>query len=468
MRSMTNEATHHVLIVDDDDALADLVVDSLRQHRYGVSCVGSATEALDAMRDAPADVVLLDIQLPDASGLDVLTTLRERYPRTPVVMLTAVTNPDTIVAAVQGGAYDYLVKPIDPNKLHTSVRNAVEMRRMSERLVQLEQTVASHVYGQLVGQSAAMRTLFAQLDRIIAADVSVLVHGESGTGKELVARLVHDRGPRRSGPFVAINCAAIPETLQESEFFGHERGAFTGATTRHLGKFELADGGTLFLDEVAELSPLLQAKLLRALQEKSFFRVGGTSEVRADFRLIAASHRDLRAEVKGGRFREDLYFRVAVYDLEVPALRERGEDILLLAYHFLREFAPARELTLDGAVRARLANYPWPGNVRELQNAMQRAAVSARGNQIRLSDLPGPIRESVTDAPVDSLFLDDEPNADAPTPPLAPTSFRLHDVERAAIIRAVQQAGGNLSEAGRLLGIGRTTLYRKLERHGLR
>ena len=313
-------------------------------------------------------------------------------------------------------------------------------------------------YGEIIGQSAAMRELFRQIDRLVSTDITVLIHGESGTGKELVAAALHRRSARRAKPFVAVNCAGIPETLQESELFGHERGAFTGATERHIGKFEQANGGTLFLDEVAELTLAAQAKLLRALQSHSFQRVGGTGDVRSDFRLIAASHQRLADLVRAGKFREDLYYRIAVFELDVPALRDRGADILLLANCFLEEIGAreGRRMTLSASAARLLVEHPWPGNVRELENAMHRVLIAADGPMIEPEDLPPAIRATVS--PLSAV-----PAASQSASPVA----RLDDVERGAIVESLLASGGNVSQATRALGIGRTTLYRKLKQYGL-
>jgi DNA-binding NtrC family response regulator len=342
-----------------------------------------------------------------------------------------------------------------------------------------------------VGDSPSMRQLFRQMDRVAASEITVLIHGESGTGKELVARAIHEASGRARGPYVTLNCAAIAESLQESELFGHEKGSFTGAEQRRIGRFEQADGGTLFLDEVAELSPALQAKLLRVLQERRFQRVGGTTEIQSDFRLIAATHRNLGDEVRAGRFREDLFFRIAVLELEIPPLRDRGDDVLLLSRSFLREISQQERggapITLAPSARSALLRYDWPGNVRELQNALHRGYVLSGGDTIRARDLPerilaggyeeSPSAElpSVPDRPVGLL-------RGGPAAPLngagmghgAPSAAAgagvssLDEVEREAIRLALERCHWNLSEAGRQLGIGRTTLYRKIKKYGLR
>ena len=323
---------------------------------------------------------------------------------------------------------------------------------MSRRIQELERGSADS-YGGMLGRDPSMRGLFREIERVAATDVTVLVHGESGTGKELVARALHDEGARAKGPFIALNCAAIPEALQESELFGHERGAFTGATERRKGRFEQADGGTLFLDEIAELALPAQAKLLRVLQQRTFHRVGGERELRSDFRLVAASHHALMERVAEGKFREDLFFRVAVFELDVPPLRERGDDVVLLARFFLRD----AELVLSPAAEELVRTYDWPGNVRELENALQRARVVAREGTIQVTDFPRRIREeSPRSNPSLGASTDAGPGA------------TMEDLERAALVDALRRHDGNVAEVVRELGIGRTTVYRKLKKFGLR
>ncbi len=326
-----------------------------------------------------------------------------------------------------------------------------------------------------------MKALFRQIDRVASSDITVLVHGESGTGKELAARAIHDHSGRRLEQFVALNCAAVPESLQESELFGHERGAFTGAANRRAGKFEVAHRGTLFLDEVAELSASTQAKLLRVLQERRFQRLGGNSEVVSDFRLIAATHRDLHAEVRAGRFREDLYFRIAVFELELPALRERGDDVIALAQATLQRSSKSRGISLrlaDDTI-ALLQRYDWPGNVRELQNAIERAVVIASGPEVLPSDLPARLRRppepalpsaltpaQVSTAPVSAAVTPARPSA-SPAAPIDASKGSLESVERSAIVTALQETNWNIAETVRRLGLSRSTLYRKIKQYQL-
>lgn len=493
--SQPSRETPSVVVVDDDRALCRLLRSWLEGDGYEVSVFNDGHSALSGLNTLLPDAVCLDLNMPGLSGQRILEQLRQLHPTLPVLILTADTNVDSIVQTMRLGAYDYLAKPIQRVELSNRLRHAVESYRMSLRLVQLERDVAGTGFAGMVGRSAPMQDLYRQMDRLASSEISVLIHGESGTGKELVARALHQNSARRSAPFVPVNCAAIPETLQESELFGHEKGAFTGAATRRIGRFEQAHRGTLFLDEVAELTASAQAKLLRVLQEQSFTRVGGTQEVTSEFRLIAATHRDLRRRVEKGHFREDLYFRIAVFELDVPPLRERIDDIPALVEFFVANFAEkaGRESPVavsDQALRA-LVDYQWPGNVRELQNAIQRALVASDGeDRIASEHLPPrllqtrasngsrtsptgtswnhtnepstpAVAESNASAPAAANGLEHPGPAAPPTGPVEP----LQLVERRAVEHAIRAFDGNLSQASRALGIGRTTLYRKLERY---
>ena len=478
-----------ILIVDDDPDLCVLVRHWLEGDGYAVEVFHDGESCLAGLARSLPDCICLDLEMPGLSGLETLERIKATHPRLPVVVLTATSEVETVVSTMQAGARDYLVKPIDRTKLLTTLKLAVEHHRMSMRLAQLEREAEGRPgYGRLLGDSPAMKALFRQMDRVAPSDITVLIRGDSGTGKELVAQALHDNGGRRQGAFVPVNCAAIPENLEESEFFGHEKGAFTGAAGRRIGTIEQAHRGTLFLDEVGELSAALQAKLLRVLQERRFQRVGGSSEIGSDFRLITATHRDLEEEVRRGRFREDLFFRVAVFELEIPPLRDRGDDVQLLADNFLDDFT-RRETRprprLSPEARRVLAAHPWPGNGRELQNAIERAALVARDGLIRSRDLPrrvlrGPDGEPVgrpgaappaEEGPPEGgpqEAATDEPAGRRATGRTAQGYKTLEEIERDAIAEALERSGGNLSEAVRQLGIGRTTLYRKLKRYGLR
>ncbi len=481
-----------VLAVDDDSTVRLMLKTLLEREGHHVTVFESGEALLDDLHNQLPDILVLDIQLPGMDGLDLLEETSRRLPSVPALMLTADTGVDSVVEAMRRGAYDYLSKPIEPTELATSIRNATERLEMAARLARLEREVDGRGFPGIIGRSRPMYSIFDQIDRVAPSDVSVLVRGESGTGKELVAQAIHDRGARSNAPFVAVNCAAIPEQLQESELFGHERGAFTGATNRRIGRFEEADGGTLFLDEIGDLSLEAQAKVLRAIQERRFRRVGGTSEIRSDFRLASATHRDLDTMIPEGLFREDLFFRLAVYEMQMPPLRRRREDIPLLAQHFIEQFAEGTPPGIATPAMAALLGYPWPGNVRELQNAIQRALVTS-DSEIRLSDLPARVRRGEGDpytaqtrdrsAPggrtPDSVAArepsdrhserDPEGSSDRWQSESSPYEIvELTELERRAIVRALEITRGNITEAAQRLGIGRTTLYRKMEKYGLR
>jgi DNA-binding NtrC family response regulator len=436
-----------------------LVSALLEDAGYDVRSFASAEECLTSLASVLPDAICLDISMPGMNGLEALERIRSHHRMLPVVMLTADTNVDTVVSAMNLGAYDYVPKPIEHAKLVTTMRNAVEHARLSLRLAHLEREADGRGYSRLIGQSPAMRRLFRQLDRLSSSDITVLIHGESGSGKELVARAIHENSGRARGPFVALNCAAIPDSLQEAELFGHEKGAFTGAAARRLGRFEQADGGTIFLDELAELTPAAQAKLLRVLQERVFTRVGGNQEVRTDFRLLAATHRSLPELVKAGSFREDLFFRIAVYELEIPPLRARGDDILLLAQHFVEEIAPPeRRPILSPELLAVLRAYEWPGSVRELRNAIERALVTSDG-VLRLEDLPERIRQCSPRPRQETLMRSQMIAAiDA-----SGRALSLQEIERQAIELALERHDGNPTRAAEELNIGRATMYRKMK-----
>jgi DNA-binding NtrC family response regulator len=468
-----------VLIIDDDLLLCELQRRWLEGEGFSVDVRHDGREGLDALTASLPDVVCLDLMMPEMDGFETLDRISARHPLLPVIVMTAQTGAESAVRAMKAGAYDYLVKPVEQTKFLAEVSHAVERSRLSLRVAQLEREVAGRGYPGIVGESPAIKQLFRRLDRIAARDITVMIHGESGTGKELVARALHEQSSRSKGPFVGLSCAAIPESLQESELFGHERGAFTGATARRAGCFERSHNGTLFLDEIGELSTSLQAKLLRVLQERSFMRVGGSVEVRSDFRLIVATHRDLAAEVEAGRFREDLFYRIAVMDVAIPPLRERRSDIPLLARHFLDLARDKNAPTLQLAPNAleTLLAHDWPGNVRELQNAIERAAVEADGKTIEPRHLPGRIRGGTSRLTASSV------RGGAPAVTAEPTDDRdvpaadqqrhggartLEEIERDAIAAALARTNGNVAQVVRELGIGRTTLYRKIKKFGLR
>jgi two-component system NtrC family response regulator len=446
-----------IFLVDDDPRLTALVERWLIKAGYEVNVLPDGESCLEALTEELPSAVCLDLGLPGLSGMQTLEQIRARNPFLPVLVLTGDGAVDSVVRAMKLGAYDYLTKPIDETKLLTTLKNATEHHRLSIRVSQLEREAEGRGYPGIVGVSPAMRKIFRQLDRLAVSDITILIHGESGTGKELIARAVHEASGRKQGPFVPVNSAAIPESLMESELFGHERGAFTGASNRRIGRFEEANHGSLFLDEIGELSASVQAKLLRVLQERSFQRLGGSATLSSDFRLVSATHRNLAEDVKAGRFREDLYFRLAVFELEIPPLRERKEDIPLLAELFVLQHAGSLGSTADvisaGAMQA-LCEYAWPGNVRELQNVIQRALVVAEGQQVVEKDLPERLLGQ---------------NTSLASPSLEPTGAvdTLEDASRKLLVNALTKHAGNASAAMRELNVGRTRFYRMLKKFGL-
>ena len=447
-----------VALVEDDATTRMLTRAWLEAAGYTVIEHDSESSVREATGPVPT-VACVDLGLGEQSGFDVISYLRERDPELPTIVVTAEREVDTAVAAMRAGAYDYLTKPVDRDRLLLSVRRACERRRLVDRVKNLQSELGTGpLTGAVVGAGAAMRELSRQVERVVESDVAVCLHGESGTGKELVARAIHRGGPRRSGPFVAINCAAIPASLQESELFGHERGAFTGATMTRLGCFERARGGTLLLDEIGEMSPATQAVLLRTLQERTVRRLGGSAEIPVDVRIVCATHRDLRGEVDAGRFREDLYFRLVVYPIQLPPLRNRVEDIPGLVTHFLeklrnRSAHGVRGLSAE-ALDA-LARHSWPGNVRELENVVHRSVLACRGQEIDLADLPPDLRAAAAPVEAERATHDDLLGAEGEVVP-------LRELELRAIRKALRLTRGSVGRAAKLLGIGRATLYRRL------
>jgi DNA-binding NtrC family response regulator len=462
-----------VLVVDDDASHTRIVTRWLQSAGHKVIAASTGAEALSVVESVAPDLVLLDLHLADMVGLDVLRALDHAHSDLPVLMLTADRGVDHVVQAMRLGAADYLVKPLDRTRLVISVQNALEKGRMAQRLRTLGHAVEEGGFSGIIGRSPPMLELFRQVERVANSDITVLIHGQSGTGKELVASAIHDNSRRQSGPFVALNCAAIPEHLQESELFGHEKGSFTGASVRRAGHFELANGGTLFLDEVAELSPALQAKLLRVIQERRFFRVGGSVEIEVDVRIVSATHRDVTEMVRQGQFREDLYFRLGVFEISVPALRERGNDILDLAQHFAQRFAQGpRPPVLTHEVRDLLLSYGWPGNVRELQNAMERAVLLSDDGPIDIADLPSALRGHWTRGSVADVAVETHQRRPASPPPVLRAiegsgGRTMADIERVSIVHALSATEGSVTAAAKHLGIPRTTFYRKLHKYNL-
>ncbi len=447
-----------VLVVEDKTSLRQMLEEMLRAEGHGVVGLASGSAAVERLRaGGPVDLVLTDWRLPGADGLAVLDAARLLDPTLPVLVMTAFGSIETAVDAMKRGAEDFITKPVDPDLLRLLVSRALE-RRAGRRQSLLFAEAQSRQMPPIVGESAALKTIRAETERVASTDATVLLEGESGTGKELFARAIHTLSSRRDRPFVAINCAAIPDTLLESELFGHERGSFTGSAGRRLGKFELADGGTVFLDEIGELTAATQAKLLRVLQEKSFHRVGGTSPIQVDVRIISASNRPLDALVAQGVFREDLFYRVRVFPIRIPPLRERPEDIDPLVDFFLRELPRElgkKTMTVDAETRERLLAYEWPGNVRELRNCLERAIILAEDNVIALRHL-----RLAPEAPASAPAARDESLE-------AVRDRAASAAERAALARALEKAKGDRSAAALALGLTPRRLETKLREHGL-
>ncbi|HSO40972.1 MAG TPA: sigma-54 dependent transcriptional regulator, partial [Labilithrix sp.] len=404
------------------------------------------------------DVVLTDLSMPEMSGLDLCERVLGTRPNMPVVVITGQGSLETAIGAIRVGAYDFITKPVDPKLLFLSVSRAIQHRQLQDEVKRLREAVGdgSEGDGQIVGQSGAMRRVYELIGRVGESDASVLINGETGTGKELIARSIHMRSRRKDGPFVAINCAAVPHSLIESELFGHARGAFTDAKVDRKGLFVQASGGTLFLDEIGELPIDMQPKLLRALQERKVRPVGANAEIPFDARIVAATNRNLEDEVYEKRFREDLYYRINVVKIDVPPLRERGGDVLHLAHFFLKQFAQRNEkaaLELSATAAEKLMAYNWPGNVRELENCMEHAVALSRFEQITVEDLPEKIRAYRAERFVVA--------ANDPT-----EIVTMDELERRYILRVLSLVGGNKSRAAQVLGFDRRTLYRKLDRYG--
>jgi DNA-binding NtrC family response regulator len=445
-----------IFVVDDDPDVCALLEVRLAGRGFEVRSMTSPEAALDHLGSADVDVVVTDLKMADMDGLQLCERLVARRPEIPVLVMTAFGSVEIAVAAIRTGAYDFITKPIEVDALVVALERALEHRALRTEVEQLRRLAdEAGGYGDLIGESVAMRRLYAVLERVAPSDATVLIGGESGTGKELVARELHRRSPRRSAPFVAVNCAAIPEALLESELFGHARGAFTDAQRARAGLFQQANGGTLFLDEIAELPRSLQPKLLRVLQERTIRPVGADEELSFDVRFVAATNRDLESAVAAGRLREDLYFRLNVIRLETPPLRARGTDVLLLAQRFVDHHAARarkRVTGLSAAAAQPLLAYPWPGNVRELQNCIERAVALTAEERIAANDLP----ESVRQFDRSQVVL-----TAADPSQLAP----LEEVERRYILRVMETVGGRRTEAARILGLDRKTLYRKLAQY---
>ena len=444
-----------ILLIEDRETTRVMVEETLRRRGYDVCAAGTVAEGRALLANESVDLLLTDLQLPDGTGLELLARALERDSLLPVIVMSAFGTIQIAVDAMKSGAYDFVTKPFDTNRLVALVGRALERRPLA---VDANAARNAEDSGGIVGESAAIREAIRAARKVAPSDATVLVLGESGTGKELFAKAIHQWSGRASGPLISVNCAAIPRELMEAEFFGSEKGSFTGSTARKLGRVELATGGTLFLDEIGELSPELQAKLLRVLQERTFTRVGGMEEIHTDLRVIAATNRDLLEQVRQGGFREDLFYRLNVFPIRVPSLRERADDVLPLARIFAAKAAQrlGRAVTLTSEAEAKLANASWPGNVRQLQNAMERGVILADAGEIGPAEL-----DAFEDVPgaVDSRTL--------------PDGWTLLDVgrdaqrkaESEAILRMLRDTAGNKTEAARRLGVSYKTLWSKLKEY---
>ena len=447
-------ARHSILVVDDDTAHRTMLRTLVGGWGYEISEADDGEAAIRLVRERAYDLVLMDVRMLKVSGLEALAAVKTINPAIPVVIMTAFSSVETAVAALKQGAHDYLTKPLDFDKLRVTLERSMEHTRLKAENRALRAELAGRFErSRIVGRSPAMLRLLDTVAQVAPSEATVLISGESGTGKEVIAGALHVNSARREGPFVSLNCAAITESLMESELFGHEKGAFTGAERRREGRFQQADGGTLFLDEVSEMPLSMQAKLLRVLQEREVTRVGGDRLLRVDVRVVAATNTHLPDRIAAGRFREDLYYRLNVVALRLPPLRERREDIPLLAQHFLEMFAAKNRTPVKGfspQAMDRLIRSEWPGNVRELMNAVERAVVLARADYLSAEDFPA---------------IDPAPPAAAP--PAADAGMPLSAVERTVILDTLAAAGGNKSEAARRLGITRRTLHKKLKTYGV-
>ncbi len=457
MLSALQPSAARILLVDDDDDSCRMLELVLSAEGFAVASVSDGEAALAWLEEHEIDAVLTDIYMTGIDGIELCRRVRATKPDIPVLVTTGEASLDAAVAALRAGAYDFITKPVNAALVAAALGRAVQRHRLGVEVKALRRALAgSQRFGAIIGRSNAMRKVFDLVSRVAAADVAVMITGESGTGKELVARAIHEHSARAAGPFVAVNCAAVPSTLIESELFGHVKGAFTDAGSNRPGIFAEATGGTLFLDEIGELPLAMQPKLLRALQERTVRPVGGDREIPFDVRLITATNRDLEAEIELGRFREDLLYRIDVVRVELPPLRVRGRDVLLLAQSFVERFAARSGRAveeIDLAAAQRLLDYEWPGNVRELENCIERAVAMSRLDRITVDDLPDKVREYQPER----VVLADDSDA-------LPT---LDELARRYIGRVMQASGGNKSRAAKTLGIDRRTLYRRLEDAGL-
>lgn len=444
---MTEDAK--ILVVDDEPIVCLSLTNWLQEENYQARAVEDGPSAIAAIQEENWDIVLLDLKMPGMDGLQVLRKIKEIAPYTAVIMMTAYASVPSSVQAMKEGAYDYIIKPLDVEELTLMLKKIVEHQHLvTENILLRKRLTDRYTYGDIIGKSAAMQQVFEVIDTVADTNATVLITGETGTGKEMVARAIHTNSSRRYSPFIAVSCGALPETLLESELFGYEKGAFTGAERTKKGRFELAHGGTLFLDEIGDISIKTQIKLLRVLQERSFQRLGGMDTIEVDVRLIAATNRDLQKAVEQNAFRSDLFYRLNVVNLHLPPLRERKDDIPLLISHFMEKFNVEFNKKFDRVEQAALdqmMSYPWPGNVRELENVIERAVVIDQGPEIKTGNLP---------------FCNVEQ-------PASREPETLEEVERSHIVRMLERNDWNIAKTARVLNIDRTTLHKKIKKFGL-
>ncbi|WP_373499388.1 sigma-54-dependent transcriptional regulator [Desulfococcus sp.] len=451
-----------VLVVDDEKNYTLILSAVLEEEGFETLTANSGNDALQILGSADVDLVITDMKMPGMDGIELLESIKAKDPDLPIIMMTAYGTVEKAVEAMQKGAYNYILKPFENDKLVIYVNKAIEMFRIVKENRHLRSSIETrYSFGNIIGKSKPMQAMFETIQKIAPATATVLIEGENGTGKELVAKSIHFNSHRRNEPFIPVNCSALSESLLESELFGHEKGAFTGAVALKKGRFELADRGTIFLDEIGELSQSLQVKLLRVLQEKSFERVGGTKPISGDIRIIAATNKTLKNEVAKGNFREDLFYRLNVLHLTLPPLRERTEDIRLLVQHFIDKYTPERNSEIpvkgiDREVERLFYEYQWPGNIRELENVIERAMILCPGDTIRVSDLPKSFQASACS----TLKVSDIPFKDN-------LSDTLADIEKALIIRALNLANNVQSNAAKILGIGKSGLNQKIKKYNL-
>jgi DNA-binding NtrC family response regulator len=442
---------YKILIVDDELSVRTSLKEWFLEEGFTVETAESGEDALNKMHTGPYDLILLDIKMPGMDGITLQKKIKEIDEDAIIIIMTAYASVDTAVEALKLGAFDYVTKPFDPDDLSQLIRNALKQKELTSENVQLKEKI-SELSGvdDIIGQSEEMKRVFEMVDTVAETDSTVLIRGESGTGKELIARAIHSRSKRRYFPIVAVNCGAIPETLLESELFGHEKGAFTGAQYRRKGKLELANGGTLFLDEIGDISFKMQIDLLRVLEGKRITRLGGSEEISVDFRLICATNKNLEKLVEEEKFREDLYYRINVFSIFLPPLRKRKSDIIMLANHFIQKYARSMgkpKKSIASNVQEMMLEYSWPGNVRELENAVERAMVIGKGPEITIEDLP--------------LHINTTEKSNS-------GKVKLSDLEKDHILRILEETGGNVTKAANLLGIDRVTLYNKMKKYGVK